>query len=620
LRVRDPNRLTLVLAIGTLCACVAWALASRYIVPELIRSAYYGTGWPVLDRMITAQVNHPLSSRPLSFYVTNWNEFAWRMLFMLLLSGLVVLLVARPEFQNAFWGPEPGSFASGRGAEATAQGVTAGVVKPSCREKLAGFARSREIALLFGVILPLALVLRLHSLGARSFNEDEIVSALLARWGLSRFLSTVTHWEANMALYYVILRFWIHLGQSEFVIRSLSVIFALAAVVALYSLGTRAFGKQVGILGALLLAINGFHIQYSQDARSYTLLVFLVTLSSLFLLQSVREGSRRNWIRYVVTSTLAIYAHSFAVFVLVAHGVSLLFLPRRQAPWRRFVPTTAAIGLLALPMVLFLLLRNNGELSWVPRTNAWDVYNLFACLAGKPDVSLRGYSAALLLCAFSIPVVIAILALAKSSPWSIERTETWHLTFFLTWLSVPIVLILAISIRQPVFVPRFLIICLPPFILLGSYGLSRFWRAWLAVALLCVIAGLTARGLLAYYEAPGADWRRAAQYILSNQKPGDAAVFFPDHYQVRLEYYLQKESAGSSNLALLVPPADSSFDSLLPGLPFHYDRVWFIGQNELTKTPNLQKRSIDTSLAAEFPGIREEKRFPGGLIVTLYCK
>lgn len=95
--------------------------------------------------------------------------------------------------------------------------------------------------------------------------------------------------------------------------------------------------------------------QYSQDARSHTLLVFLVTLSSLFLLQSVREGSRRNWIRYVVTSTLAIYAHSFAVFVLVAHWVSLLFLPRRQAPSRRFVPTTAAIGLLALPMVLFLL-------------------------------------------------------------------------------------------------------------------------------------------------------------------------------------------------------------------------------------------------------------------------
>jgi hypothetical protein len=101
------------------------------------------------------------------------------------------------------------------------------------------------------------------------------MSVLLARYSLLDFWNKVSNFEANMVLYYAILRFWIHLGQSEFAVRSLSVVFALAAVTALYWLGTRTFGRKIGILGALLLAINGFHIEYSQDARSYSLLVFL---------------------------------------------------------------------------------------------------------------------------------------------------------------------------------------------------------------------------------------------------------------------------------------------------------------------------------------------------------
>ncbi len=246
LRARNPNRLSLILVAGTLFACVAWAFASRYIAPEVIRSVYYRTGWSVLNRMIVGQASHPLLS-----YLASWNAFAWRVLLILPLPGLFVLLIARPEFQNAFWGPEPVISTPGFGAKATAQRVTADPVKLSWREKLARFAHSRETALLFGVILPLALLLRLLFLGAKSLDEDEIFSVLLAHLHLPAFWLVITHHEGNMALYYAVLRFWIHLGQTEFVIRSLSVIPGLGTVLAVYWLGTRAFGAEVGSLGAL---------------------------------------------------------------------------------------------------------------------------------------------------------------------------------------------------------------------------------------------------------------------------------------------------------------------------------------------------------------------------------
>jgi 4-amino-4-deoxy-L-arabinose transferase-like glycosyltransferase len=553
-----------------------------------------------------------------------------------MLSGLFVVIVVRPEFQKVFWGLEPDVRAPGPGT--SVRGITADAGELSWRDKLAGFAHSREMVLLFGAILPLALLLRLLYLGANSLDEDEIFTVILARKGLPRFLWTVAHREANMVLYYTILKFWINLGQSELAVRSLSVIFALLTVLALHAMGTRAFGRDVGCLGAILLAINGFHVEYSQVARSYSLFLFLVTLSSLFFLQSIREGSRRNWIRYIVTSTLAIYAHLFAVLVLVAHWVFLFFIPRRLAPWRRFVPSTAAIALLALPMAFLVLFGHAGQPSWIPRTTARNVYNLFACLAGKPDnISLLGYGPALLLFVYSIPVAISVLALAKSRPWSMEHAETWPLAFFVTLVLVPILVALGLSIHKPIFYVRYLIICLPPFILLAAHGLSRLRRAWLVVALLGVITGLTAPGLLVHYELPDQDWSGIAQYVLSNQKPGDVAFVLPAYCKSMVEYYLQRRATERGpELTFLDPPPDSS--SVLQGFP-QYDRAWLILRQSTTRRRLLtrwpaqetfisvpdratvaQERSIEAALASEFPGTQEEKLFPGELVVALYHK
>jgi mannosyltransferase len=618
MRTRDPNRVSLMLLTGTLIACIACALVSGFIAPELVSSAYYGGAGPVLNRMITGQASHSLL-----FYIVSWNVLAWRMQLILLLTGFLVTLVARPEFQNTFWGPEPAISTSGPEDDTIAREVSADpFTLPFC-ENLASSVQSRVISVLFGLVLALTFLLRLVSLGTKSFSEDEIFSVLLAREHWAVFWDKVAHSEANMVLYYAILRLWTHLGQSEFAIRSLSVVFALAAAVALYSLGTRAFGKQVSLVGALLFGINGFQIEYSQDARSYSLLLLLVTLSSLLFLESVREGSRRNWTRYIVVSALAIYAHIFAVLVLFAHWVFLLFVNRGRPPWRRFLASTAAIGILALPMEWFVLFGHHGQLSWVPHTTLRRVYNLFAGLAGNPDhVSPSSYGKALLLCVYLIPVLVAILAFAKSHARSMSQNEMWYVGFFLTWLSVPIFLSLAISMRSPVFVNRFLIICLPPFILLAAYGVSRLHRAWLVVGLLCAIAGLTAPRLLAFYQFPAHDWKAASEYLLSNRKPGDAVVFCPGYYESRLTYYLEQEQARPAEIwgrqRRVLPPYSERCPAV-QDLPFEYDRVWFISHDELPKAMALQKSSIETSLAAEFPRI-EGKRFPDGLVVVLCQK
>jgi Dolichyl-phosphate-mannose-protein mannosyltransferase len=611
LRAWDPNRVSVILFSLTFVACVAWAIISSYIAPGVIRSAYHGSGWLVF-RLFVDPARHPLAH-----YLARWHSLARLTLLALSVSGISALVVARPEFQNGFWGPEPSNIALGA--------RTLNVVKFSWRDKLASYARSWEAVAIFAVIALLGILLRLHCLGAKSLDQDEIFSARLALDRLSDSLWVVTHKEANMISYYALLRLWIHLGQSELTIRMLSVLPALATLPAIYLIGSRTFGKQVGTVAALLLAINGFHIEYSQDARAYSLLAFLVTLSSLFFLRCLREGSRRNWTWYIVSSTLAIYTHIFAVLVLIAQWVFVLFLPHRQAPWRRLIPSTAAIGLLALPMELFVIFRAQGQLSWVPKTTARSIYEAFACLAGKPfDFSFAGYSAPLLLLVYSIVILLGVLSIAKRMPLSMAQSETQYVAFFMSWLLVPILLLLAISIRHPTFYPRFVIICLPPFILLGSYGILRVRRPWLVISVVCLLAALTVPGLLSYYDSPGEDWRGAARYVLSNEEQGDATVFFPDYFQSRFEYYLQQETpkrpeGSEPSVASFVLPPDRSVGSFLAGLPTQYHRVWFISEiPNLERSLRLKQESLTgASLAAQFPGMKREKQFSDELIVVL---
>src|SRR5207237_10048583 len=83
----------------------------------------------------------------------------------------------------------------------------------------------------------------------------------------------------NMIHYYAILHLWMRLGDSEFVVRALSALMGIATIPTLYALGTRLFGRRTGLIASTLLALNAFHIQWSQEARAYSLTVLLVSLS-----------------------------------------------------------------------------------------------------------------------------------------------------------------------------------------------------------------------------------------------------------------------------------------------------------------------------------------------------
>ena len=110
-----------------------------------------------------------------------------------------------------------------------------------------------------------------YNLGHRSLWYDEGLSVYTAQRDWAAFWAIITNMEANMSLYFFLLKLWISLGDDEATIRFLSVIFSTASIPIIYLVGKELFDSRAGTIAAFLLGVNGFFIYYAQEARGYTL-------------------------------------------------------------------------------------------------------------------------------------------------------------------------------------------------------------------------------------------------------------------------------------------------------------------------------------------------------------
>ncbi len=141
----------------------------------------------------------------------------------------------------------------------------------------------------------LGIAVRFASLGLQSYHHDEVITAMRVIPGsFVDMLHRVKTSESNPPLYYVLAWGWAKaFGTGEFGLRSLSALFGAATVPVGYLIGRQLASRRAGLLLAALIAVNPMLIWYSQEARSYALLVFFAALSLLFFLRALntRRGA-----------------------------------------------------------------------------------------------------------------------------------------------------------------------------------------------------------------------------------------------------------------------------------------------------------------------------------------
>lgn len=195
-------------------------------------------------------------------------------------------------------------------------------------------------------IVALAAAVRFIRLGHQSFEYDEIVTVSLVHRSLGGMLATIPHSEATPPLYYVLAWLWARIfGTSEAGLRSLSALVGTASVPAAYAAArTMLRNRLAGLTVAAFVSVAPVLVWYSQEARSYALLVFLGALSLLFFARSLDDPSRRNLVGWIAFSALALATHYFAGFLVLGESLVLLWRVGRRAT----APIAALVAVSAL--------------------------------------------------------------------------------------------------------------------------------------------------------------------------------------------------------------------------------------------------------------------------------
>lgn len=437
------------------------------------------------------------------------------------------------------------------------------------------------------MVLPglLCGALGLLFLGEKSVWLDESVSATLAQLDWPTLADVLVGREANMALYHLLLKGWTTIfGVSEFAIRSLSVLCAAGAACAVSALSARMFGARTAWISGMLFAANPVVLVFGQTARGYALCLLLVVVAELLFLHALQHGRRRAWLGYAVVAALAIYASLMVVLLPLANVVTAGALPRAVARRRDLALSTALVLLLVAPLLVLAQRANADGVGWISNTVGGElVKRLNGTVPAPVTLSVIG---AVVLCAGA----------ATLRRWRPVATGSPHFAILLlaSWLLVPIVGIIGLSIGyRPLLVPRYLVYCLPPLVMLGGAAIVRLRPGGLLVGVVAAALAISLALDVEWYRTPAReDWRSAVAEVLSRRGADDGVLFYPAFSRVPFDYYRSRVPP-AAELKVIYPPGTGQGQARLRALGHvpidqtvvaasasRLDRLWLVARRE----------------------------------------
>lgn len=199
-----------------------------------------------------------------------------------------------------------------------------------------------------------AALLRFWGIGRQGFWYDEATTAWLLRGTLGQMLARLPHTESTPPLYYLLAWVWVRLfGDTQTGLRSLSALAGVATVPVAFAAARELAGRRVALLAAGLVAVNPFLVWYSQEARSYALLVLAATVALWLFARAREQPSPKRLALWALAAVVSLCTHYFAAFLVVPEAVLLLADRRARLRWR-----VSAVAGMALPaLVLFVLAK-----------------------------------------------------------------------------------------------------------------------------------------------------------------------------------------------------------------------------------------------------------------------
>jgi len=484
------------------------------------------------------------------------------------------------------------------------------------------------------LVLVLALALRLYRIDHQSLWNDEGTSVALAR----RDLATITRSAANdihPPLYYYLLHYWIALfGASELAVRCLSALLGTGIVWLTFALGHRIRQRHhaaempdwAALTAALIAALSPFQVYYSQETRMYILSTFLGALSMLLFLrllaawrqEAATPAAQRPPVRrygaltaYALVTALLLYTHYFTVTLVLAQNLAFLWWLWQRRDWNRQSALRAArrwaIGqlLIAGSYLPWLFIARERLQSWPAiseplRLTQWipdllRAFGLGPSAGSLPDLTWVGFAVLLLF-------GILGLCVAQREPKAENPHTLSPCATTLLYLLVPILAMYGLSLRRPMYDPKFLLLVTPAFHLLVAQGAVQLGRAARAVAHRAAGPGetLAQRRRTIVSQAGGAMLILAAIAFVVVGSCASLRAYYFDAAYARDDY---------RGIAHYIEALERQHDAVLINAPGQIETFTYYYQGELPLYPLPRQRPLDRELTeAELKEIIEGRR------------
>lgn len=378
-------------------------------------------------------------------------------------------------------------------------------------------------------VLYVGLVLLTY--GRRSLTVDEAYSDAMSRLPWSELVQVLVQRELNGSLHTVLLKVLGLGGGGELAIRAPSVVAVGLAAWLFYRLLLR-HGVALALVGEVLLLSLWPVAEAATTARSYGLLLLGVVLLQL-LVQDGALSRPATAAAYGLVAGATLYLHFLAGLVVLAHAVAELITARAGGRRARWLWAALPFAALAAPVGAFLLFGSDGQqTSWIPSLDAGVLVH-----AGLDLVALGGpLPLRVLRVVLLLGALLAAVRLVLRHPGRRQELPVLALV-----LVLPPVLVVLVSVAEPLLVPRYLWLVLPALVALLVLGLSAARSTRQAAGVAAPLALATVLGL-ATPPATQDDYRAAATAIARTAAAGDVVVPLNPFRTAVVAYYAPRDS------------------------------------------------------------------------------
>jgi hypothetical protein len=223
--------------------------------------------------------------------------------------------------------------------------------------------------------------------------------------------------------------------------------------------------------------------------------------------------------------------------------------------------------------------------------------------------------------------MLVLAAWCGIQAYRLSRQEGWKWLFLALWFAFPISCLLIFSlVYKPVLVGRYLIMCLPPLVLLAAGAISRLRKPAIRAGVLGALMALSIYGVYRQYQIHqrNEDWRSATAYISANASSRDAVILYHPVGWLGLQFYWDRVSQTRMPFGRMFPRT-FDYPRLLSGGPATPDeewvknstanceRIWLIlSVNDPSKSKELWR-----TVSLYYPLVKSQKEFRG-IGVVLY--